>query len=263
MAGNTRGQTSLQQTAPPPQPDNTAISALSTQMAQMNTQMTAMMNAMNVRMEALEARSRSPTPTPQTAPQPETIPPEADKRWRPKEVGYFDGTGDVYAFTDRLRSTASQKGVKLVQTNLVSVLKLTAFNWYQYEVLDNTKGVYNLNLSIKPWCTALIERFSPTHSELMTQLEACQYTRKDAAEKKDATAYIQDVMRITKGLNWVQKDGLMTAFHHFEAGLQRDLNPPNAGLTEISVGVSSLSQLASSALLSSRYSDRSTFAGRI
>ena len=36
-------------------------------------------------------------------------------------------------------------------------------------------------------------------------------------------------MRITKGLNWAQKDGLTTAFYHFEAGLQRDLDPPNTG----------------------------------
>lgn len=67
----------------------------------------------------------------------------------------------------------------------------------------------------------------------MTQLEACHYTRKDAANKKDATAYIQDVMRITKGLSWNQEDSLMTAFHHFEPGLQRDLNPPtNGGLKQ-------------------------------
>ena len=257
MAGNTRGQTSLRdqanpsQQTPSPQADNTAISAFSTQMTQMNAQMnahmaqmTAMMNAMSTRMEVLEARSRSPTPTPQTTtPQPTAshTTPQAtqpatqgeDKRWRPEEVGYFDGTGDVIAFTDRLYSTASQKGVKLVQGNLVSVLQATAFNWYHYELDKDTKGIYNLNTRIDPWCEALIKRFGPTHSQLMTQLEACQYTRKDAAEKKDATAYIQDVMRITKGLNWAQKDGLMTAFHHFEAGLQRDLDPPEQGdLTE-------------------------------
>ena len=52
---------------------------------------------------------------------------------------------------------------------------------------------------------------------------------KGTAEKKDTTAYIQDTTRITKGLRWKQEDGLMTAFHHFEAGLQRDLDSPNAG----------------------------------
>ena len=213
-------------------------------MAQL-ARMTEMMNAMDARMGVLEARSRPPTPILPTAPgetpTPQSTTPHTtvqathpatqgeDKRWRPEEVGYFDGTGDVIAFTDRLYSTASQKGVKLVQGNLVSVLQLTAFNWYHYELSQETKGVYNLNTRIDPWCDALIKRFGPTHSQLMTQLEACQYTRKDAAEKKDATAYIQDVMRITKGLNWAQKDGLMTAFHHFEAGLQRDLDPPEQG----------------------------------
>ena len=48
-----------------------------------------------------------------------------------------------------------------------------------------------------------------------------QYTRKDAAEKKDATAYIQDIMRISKGLNWAQKDGLITAFHHLTESVKQ------------------------------------------
>ena len=107
---------------------------------------------MNTRIEALEARSRPPTPilpaapsetpTPQTTTQqPEITPPEADKQWRPEKVGYFDGTSDVFALTDRLRSTASQKGVNLEQINLILVLKLTAFNWYQHEGRDNTKVI--------------------------------------------------------------------------------------------------------------------------
>ena len=139
----------------------------------------------------------------------------------------------MIAFTDRLTSIATHKIVKLFQTNLVSVLQSTAFNWYQCEVADDTKWGYNSIKSIEPWCKALIERFGPLRSQLITQLEACQETRKDTTEKKEATAYIQDVMRITKGLEWKQEDGLMTAFYHLEAGLQRDLDPPNAGLIEI------------------------------
>ncbi|KAM0797029.1 hypothetical protein BDR22DRAFT_824545 [Usnea florida] len=132
-------------------------------LAQIMEKMGSMRVEFNTRMEVLEARSRPPTPVlpaaPSEPPTPqitETTPPEADKRWRPEEVGYFDGTGDVFAFTDRLRT-----------------------------------------------------------------------------ERKDATAYIQDIMRITKGLKWAQKDGFMTAFHHFEADPQRDLDPPEQGdLTE-------------------------------
>ena len=51
-------------------------------------------------------------------------------------------------------------------------------------------------------------------------------------EKKDAIAYIQDIMRITKGLKWNSEDGLMIAFYCFEPGQKRDLDPPNTGLTE-------------------------------
>ena len=93
----------------------------------------------------------SKAPTPQTtAQQPETTPPEANKQWAPEKVGYFDGTSDVSAFTNRLRSTTSQKGVNLEQINLVSVLKLTAFKWYQYKVPDTTEVTYNLNTRIAP-----------------------------------------------------------------------------------------------------------------
>ena len=211
-------------------------------------QITVIINTINKRIEVLEAKSPIQQATPQgttpqgTTPQPtrSTTTPQPtqpatqgeDKRQRPEEVGYFDGTGDIIAFTDHLYSTASQKGVKLVQGNLVLVLQATAFNQYYYELDHDTKGIYNLNTRIDPQCETLIKRFGPTYSQLITQLEAYQYTRKDVAEKKDAIAYIQDVIRITKGLEQAQKDGLITAFHHFEAGLQRDLDPPKGDLTE-------------------------------
>ena len=211
----------------------------STMLAQIMEEMKSMRLEFTTRMEALEARSRPPTPnlptvpsqTPQTTPQTTRPATQEDMRWRPEEIGYFDGTGDVFAFTDRLSSTAARKSVKLVQSNLVTLLKDKAFKWYQYELADVTKWALNTNQFIDPWCRALIERFGPDHADLMTQLEACHYTRKDAAEKKDATAYIQDIMRISKGLKWNQQDGLMTAFHYFEPGLQRDLDPPE-GLTQ-------------------------------
>ena len=66
----------------------------------------------------------------------------------------------------------------------------------------------------------------------MTQLKTYQYTRKDTTNKKDATVYIQDIMKITKGLKWNQQDDLITAFHHFESDLQRDLDPSDVGLTQ-------------------------------
>ena len=133
------------------------------------------LEVMSTPIGALGARSRPPTPILPTAPsktptpqtttqQPETTLPEAGKQWRPEKVGYFDGTSDFFAFTDRLRSSASQEGLNLEQINLVSVLRLNAFNWYHYEVPDDTKVTYNLNTPIAPWCEALIERFGPIHS---------------------------------------------------------------------------------------------------
>lgn len=109
------------------------------------------------------------------------------------------------------------------------MLQGTAFDWYHYEVSDATRLACNYSLSIYPWCQQIIKRFETSHFDLITELEATNYTRKDATNRKDATAYVQDVLRITKGLQWPQESGLMTAFHHFEAGLQRDLDPPNQG----------------------------------
>ena len=108
----------------------------------------------------------------------------------------------MFAFTDRIASIAELKGSKLIQTNLVTVLKGVAFNWYHYELTNVVKWALNTSDSINPWCQALIERFRPTQSELLSQLELTRYTRKDAVNKKDATAYIQDLMRISKGLDW-------------------------------------------------------------
>ena len=214
----------------------------------MFAQMMARLDEMSTRLGALEARSRPSSPvhqtaTPQSTPQApqQQVTQQAtqpatqvttvheDKRWRPEDVGYFDGTGDVYAFIDRLKSVANNKnkGVNLVQTNLITVLKDKAFNWYHYELSDHTKWGYNTNVLIDPWCDALVDRFGPSHKELVARLEAYQYTRKDAANRKDATEFIQEVMKITKGLKWPQQEGLITAFHHFEAGLQRDLDPPS------------------------------------
>ena len=101
-------------------------------------EMKEMMKNMSMRMEVIEARSRPITPTSaftiSAPPAPQVLSTQSatsnDKRWRPEEVGYFDGSGDVYAFIDRLSSIVTNKGVRLVQINLVTVLKDKVFNWY-------------------------------------------------------------------------------------------------------------------------------------
>ena len=165
----------------------------------------------------------------QVATQPITVQlAESDQRWILEKIGYFDGSGDnVHAFTDRLSSIAELKTPKLIQANLVTLLTDTALNWYHYELANETKWALNASTSIDPWCQAIIRRFGPSRSNLVGQLEACRYTRRDASNKKDAIAYIQDVMRLTRGLNWPQQDGLTTAFHHFEPSLQQTLDLPS------------------------------------
>ena len=163
------------------------------------------MRAMEDRMNSkiAESRSRPSSSAPQqlsspsssnqatqSATQSITVQPAEDKRWRPEEIGSFDGIGDVYAFTDRLASIAELKTPKLIQTNLVTLLKGTAFNWYHYELVDDVKWALNASASIDSWCQALIRRFGLSYSDLISQLESSRYIRKDAANQKDATAYI-------------------------------------------------------------------------
>ena len=125
-------------------------------------------------------------------PQSNAISQSEDKRWRPEEIGYFDGLkdADVYAFTDRLIAIAVFKTPKLIQSNIVTLFKGVAFNWYHYELADMVKWALNTSETIDPWCQALIERFKPTQSDLISQLEATRYGRRDAANRNDATAYI-------------------------------------------------------------------------
>ena len=223
---------------------NTILEQLMGALSSLTLEVKSLKESMNTRLDVLEARSPSSSPpmTPQystptnssqeslnhtaTSSPTEQPVPQEDKCWIAEEIGYFDGSGDVYTFTDRLTTVAANKSVKLIKTNLVTLLQDKALCWYHYEIEDHLKVAYNCSPSIDPWCQALIERFELSHHELMSQLEACQYTRRDAANKKDATVSIQNVMRITKRLKWPRQTCLMTVFHHFEPCLQLDLKPP-------------------------------------
>ena len=124
-----------------------------------------------------------------------------DKRWRLDDVRQFDGTGDVYTFTDRVASITELKGLRLIQNNLVTILKGVAFNWYHYELTNVVKWALKTSESIDPRCQTLNERFRPTQLDLMSQLEATRYTRKDAANEKDTMAYIRALSKALIGIN--------------------------------------------------------------
>ena len=119
------------------QQQDTDQSGLSSQFSLSNTpasstdakidQLMDMMRGLITRMDIMEARSRPITfilssvsiAFASSAPQSQSIQSitvQEDKRWRPEEIGYFDGIGDVYAFVDRLSSIATNtnRGVKLI-----------------------------------------------------------------------------------------------------------------------------------------------------
>ena len=76
----------------------TAIQQLQQQMQQMQQSFTA------------AEKPQSNMPAAEPPPQPVTPQPTSeDKRWHPEEIGQFDGTGDVYAFTDRLSEALTEE----------------------------------------------------------------------------------------------------------------------------------------------------------
>ena len=206
------------------------------------------MNSINTKLESLQAKSKYATSTPPSSPssvsstssgqeytpttnQPATL--QYDEEWEPGLIGNFHGDGDdVHAFADRLSVVARIKGVKMMQFHLVTLLKDTALGWYYYELADETRSALNDSSSLDPWCQALIKRFTPSYTVLISQLHGCRYTREDAGNGKKAIDYIHEILRITKGLKWSRQDGLMLAYNHFEAQLRLHLNPTSCDLEQ-------------------------------
>lgn len=133
------------------------IKGLYTMIKRLTTNVESIKQELNTRINTLEARSTPTTPlptlqipspqaTPQitasTTPAPTITQSKAiseDKRWRPEEIGYFDGTGDVYTYVDRIRTVSSKKTGPVVQTHLVTILQETAWKWYHRELSDDTR----------------------------------------------------------------------------------------------------------------------------
>ena len=157
---------------------------------------------------------------------------ESGKRWRPKVVGEFDGTGDVHAFIERIRSVADQKGYRLLQARLVSPLKeITKDGRKSSEYIgfyyDRDSDYLDLPLdatSLDPWCLALVGRIIQSHSEPTTQSESSQSSRGRGGNSNNATGFMQEAMRVTKSIKWTQQDGIMTSSHHFDSSLHQTLN---------------------------------------
>lgn len=139
-------------------------------------------------------------------------PAESDERWRPEEIGHYDGTGDAQAF---VKSVANFRGHRLVQAILVTLFKADkdnknrdenlGFNWYHCELKEDEKAAFHQASSMDPWCDAIMKRFGPRYIDIVSKLGACSYTRRDATNKEDATGYIQKVLRLSKGLHSLLK----------------------------------------------------------
>ena len=164
-------------------------------------------------------------PPPASAPAPKQSPqPTTDNRWRPEEIGYFNGSSaEVTAFVSRLRDIAAIKGPKIIQQNLVTILTDEALGWYQDELAPHRKLAYSSAPNIKPLCEALLARFQPSRSSLLAKPKQFEYARKDAAMKKSAVKYVQDVLAITNQLGYSLADGLQHSYDSFHANLRVNL----------------------------------------
>ena len=187
------------------------------------------MDALTDRVTTLERNSAQPSiETPGGSGSDHTQRPPAQQpidRFRPEEIGYFEGN-DVQAFVDRVRTVALAKTPRLILNNISTLLRGVPLKWYLYELQEVTKFALINAPSVEPFCEALKARFAPEAPELVAKLHQMTYTRKDAASKRDATEFVQDVIQITSQLGWDLQMSLQTAHQQFEPQLYVFLSPP-------------------------------------
>ena len=91
-----------------------------------------------------------------------------------EEVGYFDGTGNVYTFIDRLESVIAMKSPKLILNNIVTYFlkdndngSNKTYNWWISELSKDSrkKIVYYGNLI--PLYNTLTKRFGISENQLL------------------------------------------------------------------------------------------------
>ena len=133
-----------------------------------------------------------------------TRPSESD-RWRVEEVGYFDGSGDVYEFIDRLNSIGSIKAPRFILKNIVTCFikdggSKEAYNWWIGEISNKTRDALQNQGNLGPLCSALKKRFGIPENQLLEQLNRMTYTRKDVATQS-ATGFVGQVMMLCHRIN--------------------------------------------------------------
>jgi hypothetical protein len=76
---------------------------------------------------------------------------------------------NIYAFTDRLRELAGEKGDKAVQENWTSWLRGEGIGWHTHELSDLERELL-ANASLDSICSALIKRFKESASSAMKNM---------------------------------------------------------------------------------------------
>lgn len=172
-------------------------------------------------------------------------------RWRVEEVGHFDGTTDVYEFIDRLQSISAMKSLKLISRNIVtcfindkddSLFSREAYNWWISELSNLTRKTLVAQNTLDPLCAALKKRFGTPQNQLLEQLTAMRYTRKDVANEKNATAFVGEVMMLCYRINgntqqYTWQQSLQLAFDRFEGPLRNTLKAPTGNLEDFTSDV--------------------------
>ncbi|KAI1000086.1 hypothetical protein K3495_g8113 [Podosphaera aphanis] len=143
---------------------------------------------------------------------------------------------NVFSFTARIRAKTADisSGVwtpENVAKNLDNCLRGKAETWYTNELSATTRAGLKTNLDY--WCTELEHRFKESPIVALRKLENLRYSIRDVRAKKDLEDYVQKIMVLGKqaGTALSEYAQLMTAYHHFDAELRRDLTIPTENTT--------------------------------
>lgn len=155
-------------------------------------------------------------------------------------MGTFDPEkDDVFVFINRLQEVAILRGPQLVQLNVSLQLRNGAQNWYNYELTEDERLHMRLATGIQAWTYALENRFRPSPTRIMEELDHTKYTRADASARYDPVEFLHKILRLTRGRSYSVLQRLTIAFTHFEAPLRVNLSEPSAG-TSIQVFIEQL-----------------------
>ena len=163
------------------------------------------------------------------------------------DIGYFDpnceGEGpvvsvgrhmfykDIYAFVDRLKDVAADKGEDKVRETLTTCFRGEALTWHSAELTDLEKTLLR-TADLSVWCDSLIKRFKERATVAVQHLQTEKYTMADARGSKSPRAYVQSVIRHARAAELTSTFNQLTvAWNNLGLEFRRDIPEPTSSTT--------------------------------